>query len=870
MKKIFFLFFFALVIIAKSQTVPQGINYQAVVRNNTGVVLISSTINMKFELFNSASGPVVYTETHNGLSTGLVGVVTCSIGMGTSSNTFSVDVDWSSGDVWYQAYIDIGSGMNTVGAKQKFMTVPYSFYSNKAGFANQVPVTSTGSVLTIGTTTVPINLGSSYIGGNGISISGSTITAVTPTISGTGATTVTGTYPVLTINSPTVQTYSAGSGINISGGVITNTAIVGGNGIYGGSGALTSSVTTVAVGTNTLIFTNGPANSAVADFLNNGTESFINIVHSGSNSASIKFKGLLASVPNYGSITGNSNGVSVNAGSYLNTITTSTLGDVWMNSTPSSSNEGRLVITHAAVASYPTIHLKETTGGLNRIKFSNNPIPGKYFEIGSQTNALDKDGALSFNYYDGATYKPVLLISGNKRVFVNSLEYPLSSFHVMDNIIGSNGITSEGFAQPGKISIARNNFPGGIGTRTAVNNSDELGRLTFSGFNTSNLADGASIRAVATQPFTGGTNGTEMIFSTVLNGFSALQDVMKLTNDGKVVVTNTLTLPIGAGLGKVLTSDASGNASWQTAAIGLTGAGTQSVIPMWGAGNTLTNSPISTFISTGGVVINPASSASGGPSQSLQVHGSNSSVYVAHFLNLHNAASGIGISTQPLGGHAIGTLDNQDLGFFTNNTNVTANYPLVLKTGGNVGIGTTTPIAKLQVNGPIAITDGSQGVGKVLISDAAGVASWAPIMKMTYGSGSCQSIATVSATPIMFPTNLGSFIKGFSDTHVEVILQTDLNVRDLLGSNSVVFEIKVSGISANGNTGKAVYFLDNANIMAQLNNKGVSIIAEFDGLSSGSYVAELWAYCPFGGSAIGVFVDPGCFGASSVVIKEFK
>jgi hypothetical protein len=47
-----------------------------------------------------------------------------------------------------------------------------------------------------------------------------------------------------------------------------------------------------------------------------------------------------------------------------------------------------------------------------------------------------------------------------------------------------------------------------------------------------------------------------------------------------------------------------------------------------------------------------------------------------------------------------------------------------IATNGNVGIGTTSPGAKLDVNGPIKITDGSQGAGKVLTSDASGLASW--------------------------------------------------------------------------------------------------------------------------------------------------
>ena len=41
-----------------------------------------------------------------------------------------------------------------------------------------------------------------------------------------------------------------------------------------------------------------------------------------------------------------------------------------------------------------------------------------------------------------------------------------------------------------------------------------------------------------------------------------------------------------------------------------------------------------------------------------------------------------------------------------------------------VGIGTTSPIAKLDIAGNIKITDGTQAIGKVLTSDAVGNGSW--------------------------------------------------------------------------------------------------------------------------------------------------
>ncbi|MFA6322494.1 MAG: hypothetical protein WCX71_03365 [Candidatus Buchananbacteria bacterium] len=58
----------------------------------------------------------------------------------------------------------------------------------------------------------------------------------------------------------------------------------------------------------------------------------------------------------------------------------------------------------------------------------------------------------------------------------------------------------------------------------------------------------------------------------------------------------------------------------------------------------------------------------------------------------------------------------------SNNTNVLA--PLTISSGGNVGVGTTAPGAKLEVSGQVKITGGAPGAGKVLTSDSNGLASW--------------------------------------------------------------------------------------------------------------------------------------------------
>jgi hypothetical protein len=96
-------------------------------------------------------------------------------------------------------------------------------------------------------------------------------------------------------------------------------------------------------------------------------------------------------------------------------------------------------------------------------------------------------------------------------------------------------------------------------------------------------------------------------------------------------------------------------------------------------------------------------------------------------------ADGIGVSQESsTGGAKIGfytsatnayiqTHSASDLKFATNDSSFT----MILKRGsGNLGIGQVNPTAKLDVNGTVKITDGSQGINKVLTSDAAGNATW--------------------------------------------------------------------------------------------------------------------------------------------------
>ena len=70
---------------------------------------------------------------------------------------------------------------------------------------------------------------------------------------------------------------------------------------------------------------------------------------------------------------------------------------------------------------------------------------------------------------------------------------------------------------------------------------------------------------------------------------------------------------------------------------------------------------------------------------------------------------------------------------------------MLISSEGDVGIGTNSPVARLDVNGTLRIANGSEAEGKVLVSDAKGLATWKSLAELQ------ETSAPIKAKTILIP-----------------------------------------------------------------------------------------------------------------------
>ncbi len=562
---------------------PQGINYQGLARDANGI-LSNKPIGVKFEIHQTtAIGLVVFSETH-AVTTNAFGLF--NVAIGSNSTSSFINIPWANGPFFIETLIDPTGGTAYVSlGTQQLMSVPYALYAEKAG--NAVPTFSintphsviTNSVtnthtIAIATPSLPTygltqSSGSINLTQNGTTISTVPVTTTSTTIL-TASTNIliSGAAPNYTISSPSQSlsisgntlSISSGNSVNIPAPILTYTAGVTSSTLQSGNPANSIVIPNYQLTntTNTIILSNGVSTSSVV--IPSPPISYTNnILSVGSSTANIPALWT----------------ESVTVLSPINLSTNISIGTY-------SNAGGKFEIDHNASASAPSIHLKQPTNGLNRIKLSNNSIPSKFFEIAGGTNSNSSLEAVTINYFNSSsspTYRTVFQLDGNKQIGINPLEFIKGSLHVMEDNTNTptNGIISEGFNKAGQLILGSNSPTGTYPayTRGALPANSEMGKILFSGATSAtSFSDGAKIYAKSVTAFNALNSGADLFFATTLNNNISAIDRMVILNNGNVGIgTNSPTQKLdilgsikikdgSEAVGYVLTSDASGKGTW--------------------------------------------------------------------------------------------------------------------------------------------------------------------------------------------------------------------------------------------------------------------------------------------------------------------
>ncbi|HAD11951.1 MAG TPA: hypothetical protein DCF33_05880 [Saprospirales bacterium] len=121
---------------ASAQTVPSGINYQAVLRNVKGEIISDQPVGIKVSVLDPETRTYYYAETHQ-VMTNQAGIFTLVVGGGKAEQGRFSDIPWATANTWLEvAYDTDGNGIYDLTGTTRMLSVPYAFYAERAGIAD--------------------------------------------------------------------------------------------------------------------------------------------------------------------------------------------------------------------------------------------------------------------------------------------------------------------------------------------------------------------------------------------------------------------------------------------------------------------------------------------------------------------------------------------------------------------------------------------------------------------------------------------------------------------------------------------------------------------------------------------------------------
>lgn len=109
---------------------PQKMSYQAVIRNGSNTLIVSTPVGMKISVLQGTStGTAVYVETHT-TTTNANGLVSVEMGNGTVVSGAFNTINWANGPYFIKTETDPTGGTNyTIAGISQFLSVPYALFS---------------------------------------------------------------------------------------------------------------------------------------------------------------------------------------------------------------------------------------------------------------------------------------------------------------------------------------------------------------------------------------------------------------------------------------------------------------------------------------------------------------------------------------------------------------------------------------------------------------------------------------------------------------------------------------------------------------------------------------------------------------------
>ncbi|HOY31636.1 MAG TPA: hypothetical protein PKW80_07125 [Bacteroidales bacterium] len=695
---------------------PEKFNYQTVVRDNAGNIISDHAVSFRVSIIqDSLTGTAVYVETHSD-TTNVYGLSVLKIGGGTPLTGSMAAVDWSDGPYFIKVEMDIsgGSAYVVMGTTQ-LLSVPYALHSKTADSVSGFPPETDPQV--------GLNLTNYLSKWDGLSL-------VTSSVFDNGNVGI-GT------SSPAQKLDVQAGNINTSGNIMT-----GGTARMDGLGNLINIGNISATGAST--YTSGAGAALALQGGNSGTAMggavTLTAGTSGTNIAG-------ASVSMYGGpggyngtggpvrLTGGTGGQSGGTGAF---ITVNGGG-------PNYGPGGNLILSSGLESPgnyWDPGHNGAVIMAINGIEYmrvdGNRDGYQGYVGIGTSTPAAKLDVIGKLKITDGTQGVNKVLASD-----ANGLASWQTETDPVFGISPANGITTTNIsnwntaygwgnhADAGYLTSYTETDPEvGLNLVNYLSKWDGLSLISSSVFDNGNVGIGTPSPAQKLDVQTGNINTSGNIMT---GGTARLDGLGNLINIGNISATGASTYTSGAGATLALQGGNSGTG--MGGAVTLT-AGTSGT-NIAGANVTLNGGP-GGFNGTGGTVrLNGGTGGqSGGTGAFITVNGGGPNYGPGGNLILSSGLESPGNYWDPghngavimaINGTEYMRVDGDRDGY-----------------QGNVGIGTSTPAAKLDVTGQIKITDGTQGAHKVLTSDANGLASWQNETDPVFGISPANGITTTN------------------------------------------------------------------------------------------------------------------------------